>query len=326
MIRLARRHLMLGAASLPATIPAGAQAPAYPARAITIVVPAAAGGGGDFTARLLADALQRPLMQPIVVENRVGGSGNVAATYVARAQPDGYTLLLAYSGSHVANPALFRNLSWDPIRSFDPVALLITAPHVIVVRKGLPVRSLGELVAHARANPGKLNYATSGTGSIQHIGTEQFARMAGISMVHVPYRGAGPAMNDLIAETIDLIITTPPAVVGFVQAGSIQALAITSGRRHPMLPEVPTTAEAGMPGFELEAWFGLYAPAGTPQPVIARLAEEIGGIVQGQEFRRRAEESGTYATYRAPPELAAFTRTELARWSAIIHDLGITLD
>lgn len=289
-------------------------------------MPAAAGGGGDFTARLLADALQRPLAQPIVVENRVGGSGNVAATYVARAQPDGYTLLLAYSGSHVANPALFRNLSWNPIRSFDPVALVITAPHVIVVRKGLPVRSLGELVAHARANPGKLNYATSGTGSIQHIGTEQFARMAGISLVHVPYRGAGPAMNDLIAETIDLIITTPPAVVGFVQAGSIRALAITSSARHPMLPEVPTTAEAGMPGFELEAWFGLYAPASTPQPVVARLAEEIGRIVQGREFQRRAEESGTYATYRPPSDLAAFTRTELARWSAIIHDLGITLD
>lgn len=326
MIHLARRHLMLGAASLPTAVPAGAQTLAYPARAITVVVPAAAGGGGDFTARLLADALQRPLAQPIVVENRVGGSGNVAATYVARAQPDGYTLLLAYSGSHVANPALFRNLSWDPIRSFDPVALLITAPHVIVVRKGLPVRSLGELVAHARANPGKLNYATSGTGSIQHIGTEQFARMAGISMVHVPYRGAGPAMNDLIAETIDLIITTPPAVVGFVQAGSIRALAITSRTRHPMLPEVPTTAEAGMPGFELEAWFGLYAPAGTPQPVTTRLSEEIGRIVQGLEFRRRAEESGTYATYRTPSSLAAFTRTELARWSAIIHDLGITLD
>lgn len=326
MVCLGRRHLMLGAASLPAAIPAGAQTPAYPARAITIVVPAAAGGGGDFTARLLADALQRPLAQPIVVENRVGGSGNVAATYVARAQPDGHTLLLAYSGSHVANPALFRSLSWDPIRSFDPVALLITAPHVIVVRKGLPARTLGDLIAHARANPGKLNYATSGTGSIQHIGTEQFARMAGISMVHVPYRGAGPAMNDLIAETIDLIITTPPAVVGFVQVGSIRALAITSRTRHPMLPEVPTTAEAGMPGFELEAWFALYAPVNTPQPVIARLAEEIGRIVQGQEFRRRAEESGTYATYRAPSELAAFTRTELARWSAIIHDLGITLD
>lgn len=326
MARLTRRDLMLGAASLSTAVPAGAQTPAYPTRAITVVVPAAAGGGGDFTARLLADALQRPLAQPVVVENRVGGSGNVAATYVARAQPDGYTLLLAYSGSHVANPALFRSLPWDPIRSFDPVALLITAPHAIVVRKGLPVRNLGDLIAHARANPGKLNYATSGTGTIQHIGTEQFARMAGISMVHVPYRGAGPAMNDLIAETIDLIITTPPAVVSFVQAGSIRALAITSRTRHPMLPEVPTTAEAGLPGFELEAWFGLYAPMGTPQPVIMRLTEEIGRIVQSQEFRRRAEESGTYATYKTPSELAAFTRTELARWSGIIHDLGITLD
>lgn len=324
MIRIGRRGLMLAAASLPTTMARADTA--YPARAVTMVVPAAAGGGGDFTARLLADALLRPLGQPVVVENRVGGSGNVAATYVARAQPDGYTLLLAYSGSHVANPALFRDLPWDPVRSFDPVALVITAPHVIAVRKGLPVRTLAELIDYARRNPGKLNYATSGTGTIQHIGTEQFARMAGISMVHVPYRGAGPAMNDLLAETIDLIITTPPAVVGFVRSDSIRVLAITSKTRHPILPQVPTTAEAGMPGFELEAWFGLYAPAGTPQPVIARLSREIGPIVNGAEFKRRAEESGTYATYMPPAELAAFTRSELTKWSGIIHDLGITLD
>ncbi|HEY4252713.1 MAG TPA: tripartite tricarboxylate transporter substrate binding protein [Roseomonas sp.] len=325
MNTVTRRGLMLGATTLAAAGPAGAQAP-YPTRPITLVVPAAAGGGGDFTARLLGEALMRPLGQPVVIENRVGGSGNVAATYVARAQPDGQTLLLAYSGSHVANPALFRNLQWDPVRSFDPVALVITAPHVIVVRKTLPATNLTELIAYAKANPGKLNYATSGTGTIQHIGTEQFARLAGISMTHVPYRGAGPAMNDLLAGTIDLIITTPPAIVSFVQADSVRALAITSRTRHPMLPDVPTTAEAGMPGFELEAWFGIYAPAGTPPPVIARLTEEIGRIVNSAEFTRRAEESGTYATYQNPVELAAFTRSELARWSAIIHDLGITLD
>jgi len=325
MIRISRRGLV-AAAPLLAAGAARAQAPAWPTRAVTIVVPAAPGGGGDFTARLFADALGRPLGQPVVVENRVGGNGNVAATYVARSPADGYTLLLAYSGSHVANPALFRNLPWDPIRSFDPVALLITAPHVIVVRNTLPVRNLGELIAHARAHPGGLTYASSGAGSIQHIGTEQFARMTGTSLVHVPYRGAGPAMNDLLAGNIDMIITTPPAIVGQVRAGAVRALAIASSTRHPMLPEVPTTAEAGLPGFELEAWFGLYAPAGTPTAVLTRLADETGPIVRSAEFHRRAEESGTYATFMTPEELAAFTRRELEHWSGLIRQIGVTLD
>lgn len=323
MIRTSRRSLMLAAPLLAA--PATAQTP-WPARAVTIVVPAAPGGGGDFTARLLADALGRPLGQPVVVENRVGGNGNVAATYVARSPADGYTLLLAYSGSHVANPALYRDLPWDPVRSFDPIALLTTAPHVVVVRNSLPVRNLTELIAYARQHPGGLTYATSGAGSIQHIGTEQFARMTGTQLVHVPYRGAGPAMNDLIAGNIDLIITTPPAIVGQVRSGSVRALAIASHTRHPMLPEVPTTAEAGLPGFELEAWFGLYAPAGTPQPVISRLAEETGNVVRSAEFRRRAEDSGTYATFMSPDELASFTRRELEHWSALIRQIGVTLD
>jgi tripartite-type tricarboxylate transporter receptor subunit TctC len=323
MIRTSRRGMLLAAPFL--ATPALAQAP-WPSRAVTIVVPAAPGGGGDFTARLLGDALGRPLGQPVVVENRVGGNGNVAATYVARSPADGYTLLLAYSGSHVANPALYRNLPWDPVRSFDPVALLTTAPHVIVVRNSLPVRNLAELIAYARQHPGGLTYATSGAGSIQHIGTEQFARMIGASFVHVPYRGAGPAMNDLIAGNIDMIITTPPAIVGQVQSGTVRALAIASHTRHPMLPDLPTTAEAGLPGFELEAWFGLYAPAGTPGPVITRLADEIGTIVRSAEFRRRAEESGTYATFMAPEELATFTRHELEHWSGLIREIGVTLD
>lgn len=321
-----KRRTALLVALVAAARTARAQAQPYPARPLAIVVPAAPGGGGDFTARLLADALARPLGQPVVVENRVGGSGNVASLHVARAAPDGYTLLLAYSGSHVANPALFRNLQWDPVRSFEPIALLITAPHVVAVRKGLPAHTLDELVSYAKRNPGRLSYATSGAGTIQHIGAEHFARMAGIQMMHVPYRGAGPAMNDLLAENIDLIITTPPSVVGHVQSGAVRVLAITGGTRHPMLPDIPTAAEAGFPGFELEAWFGLYAPAGTAGALIGRLAEEIRAIVGSPDFRRRAEDSGTYATFMGPAELAAFTHSELGRWSALIREIGVTLD
>lgn len=310
------------------TIAAGAtralaQEVRYPERSVTLVVPAAPGGGGDFTARLLGDALTRSLGQAFVVENRVGGSGNVAALAVARAAPDGYTLLLAYSGTHVANPALFPNLGWDPVRSFAPVALVLRAPHVIVVRKDLPVRTLAELAEHARRNPGRLNYASSGAGTIQHIGGEQLAQLVGAPMVHVPYRGAGPAMNDLVAGNIDLMITTPPAVVGLVRDGSIRALAIASSSRHPMLPDVPTTAEAGLPAFELEAWFGIYAPMGTPQHVVDKLSAEIRLVTETAEFRRRCEESGTYAAYMNPMELALFTASELTYWSDLIHRLGI---
>jgi tripartite-type tricarboxylate transporter receptor subunit TctC len=298
----------------------------WPERAVTIIVPGAPGGGGDFTARVLAEPLSAALGQSVVVENRAGAAGNIAATAVANARPDGYTLLLAYSGTHVANPALFRSLAWDPIRSFTPVARILTAPHVLVVRKNFPARNLAELIEHAKRNPGKLNYASSGIGTIQHIGGEQLATLTGTQMVHVPYRGAGPAMNDIVAGTMDMIITTPPAVVGMVQQGTVRALAIASTQRHPMMPDVPTTAEAGLPGFELDAWFGIYAPAGTPDAAVQRLAEAIQGVVATEAFRRRALESGTQVAFMGPEELAAFTRTELTFWSGVIERLGIKLE
>ncbi|MBY0338783.1 MAG: tripartite tricarboxylate transporter substrate binding protein [Acetobacteraceae bacterium] len=299
---------------------------AFPTRPVTLVVPGAPGGGGDFTARLLAEGLARPLGQSVVVENRTGGSGNVAAHHVARAAPDGHTLLLAYSGTHVANPALFQNLGWDPIRSFEPVALLLTAPHVVTARPDLPARDLAELVALARQSRQPLTYASSGVGSIQHIAGARLARLAGAEMTHVPYRGAGPAMSDLMAGRVDLLITTPPAITGQLQAGAVRALAITSARRHPMLPAVPTAAEAGLPGFEFEAWFAVYAPAGTPPEAVARLARDIGAVAATEEFRRRSEDAGTYVTVMDPSALAAFTRSELDRWSGIIREAGIRIE
>ncbi len=319
-----RGALALGAIGLLAQ---GAAAQSrWPERPITIIVPGAPGGGGDFTARVLAEPLGAALGQSVVVENRAGAAGNIAATAVANARPDGYTLLLAYSGTHVANPALFSNLAWDPIRSFAPVARVLTAPHVIVVRKDMPAQNLAELVDYAKRNPGRLNYASSGIGTIQHIGGEQLAHMTGTRMVHVPYRGAGPAMNDIVAGRMDMIITTPPAVVGMVQQGAVRALAIASTQRHPMMPDVPTTAEAGLPGFELDAWFGIYAPAGTPDAAVQRLAEAIRGVVATEAFRRRALESGTQVAFMGPEELAAFTRTELTFWSGVIERLGIKLE
>jgi tripartite-type tricarboxylate transporter receptor subunit TctC len=247
----------------------------FPNKPVTIVVPGAPGGGGDFTARLLADELTKAIGKPFVVENRAGAGGNIAATYVARAQPDGYTLLLAYSGTHVANPALFANLQWDPIRSFTPVALLITSPQVIVVGNKMPAKTLAEFVAYARAHPGKVNYASSGNGTVQHIGSELLAMRTESKMVHVPYKGAGAALTDVLSGQVELLITTPPAVVAHIRAGTLRPLAIASKTRHPMLPDVPTTSEAGVKDVELDAWFAIYAPIGTPAPVVNRLVGDI---------------------------------------------------
>ena len=306
--------------------PAAAQAADYPERPVTIVVPAAPGGGGDFTARLLADGLTKRFGKAFVVENKAGAGGNIAATHVAGARPDGYTLLLAYSGTHVANPALFSNLQWDPIKSFTPVGLTITAPQVIVVNKDVPARTLQELIDYAKRNPGKLNYATSGTGTVQHIGTELLALRTATRMVHVPYRGAGAAMTDLLSGQVSLLITTPPAVVSHIRSGAVRALAIASKTRHPMLPDVPTTAEAGVKDVELDAWFGVYAPAGTPAAIIERLGSEMEQLVTSADFKRRAEEAGTYATFMGAAEFDAFTRSQLGYWSDVIRTVGIKVE
>jgi tripartite-type tricarboxylate transporter receptor subunit TctC len=295
----------------------------YPNKPVSIVVPGAPGGGGDFTARLLADELTKSMGKSFVVDNRPGAGGNIASTYVARAQPDGYTLLLAYSGTHVANPALFSNLQWDPIKSFTPVALLITSPQVIVVSNNVPAKTLTEFVAYARANPGKVNYASSGNGTLQHIGSELLAFRTGTKMVHVPYKGAGAALSDVLSGRVELLITTPPAVVAHIRGGSLRPLAIASKTRHPMLPDVPTTSQAGVQDVELDAWFAIYAPAGTPAPVVNRLVGEIEKAVKSPEFKRRAEESGTYATFMGPADLDKLTRTELSYWSDIIKKLNI---
>jgi tripartite-type tricarboxylate transporter receptor subunit TctC len=318
-----RTWLRTAAVSLATATTLAAAQTDFPTRPVTIVVPGAPGGGGDFTARLLADELGSLLGRAVVVENRAGAAGNIAATHVARAQPDGYTLLLAYSGTHVGNPAIFSNLQWDPIKSFTPVAMLVTSPQVIVVSKSLPVNTLAELVTYARQNPGKLNYATSGAGTVQHIGTELFATRTGTRLVHVPYKGAGAAITDVLSGQVQLMITTPPAVVSHIKAGNLKALAIASKQRHPMLPDVPTTSQADVPDVEVDAWFALYAPASTPAPVIQKLTSAVQTVVTGNRFRQRAEESGTYASYMAPAQLDAFTRIELTAWSDIIKKLGI---
>ncbi|WP_081488727.1 Bug family tripartite tricarboxylate transporter substrate binding protein [Cupriavidus basilensis] len=276
----------LAAASLAGTA-AWAQDGSYPTRPVTLVVSAAAGGTTDLAARMISEPLSRALGQPVVVDNRPGGSGGIAAQTVARAKPDGYTLMVQYSGYQVISPLLMKN-AWDPVKDFSPVANILSAPQVLVVRPSLPVKTLKELVAYAKANPNKLNYASSGNGSLQHVSTELLNQMAGIQITHVPYKGTGPAMTDLLGGSVDLTITTPP----------------------PLMGHIPS-------------WFALYAPAGTPKPIIDKLAGEIDRIMQTEAFRKKAEELGAEAKFMGPQQLAAYQRSELARWAKVIKAADI---
>ncbi|MDD0840178.1 tripartite tricarboxylate transporter substrate binding protein [Curvibacter sp. HBC61] len=324
-----RRHLLsqIAALSVGASLgaPAGAQGK-YPQRPITLVVPTAPGGTTDFTARLITEPLSRALGQSVIVDNKPGASGNIGNQLVARAKPDGYTLLVSYSGYHVGNPHLFKQAGWDPIKDFTPVAMMTRAPQVIAINPKLPVNNLTELIAYAKANPGKLNYASSGNGSIQHIAGELFKQLTGTFITHIPYRGSGPAVQDLMAGQVDLFITTPAGVVSQIQGGRLKGVGVTSQKRLTSLPDVPTTTEAGLRGFELDSWFALYAPANTPADVVQTLNTEINRILSSGEARKKAEDSGTDVEQMSPKQLADFTQSELKRWGQIIQTARITVE
>lgn len=322
-----RRHCLALSVAACIALPSVALAQAkFPMRPITLVVPTAPGGSTDFTARLIAEPLSRALGQPVVVDNRAGASGNIGNALVARAKPDGYTLLVSYSGYQVGNPHLFKKSGWDPIKDFTPVAMLTRAPQVVAASMNLPVNSLGELIAYAKANPGKVNYASSGNGSIQHIAGELFKQLTGTFITHIPYRGSGPAVQDLLGGQVDLHITTPASVVSHIKAGKLKGLAVTSADRLTALPQVPTATESGLKGFTLDSWFALYAPAGTPPEIVQQLNTEIGKILANPDVKKKAEESGTAVETMTPAQLGDYTKKELDAWGNVIRNAQITAD
>lgn len=298
----------------------------YPSRPVTLIIPVAPGGTTDIAGRALAQGLKDALGQTIVVENKAGGSGNIGLAYVARAKPDGYTLLLSYEGYHTGNPALFKDLAWDPVKDFTPIAEVIRGPHVILVPKDSPASDLKSFIALAKASPGKFNFASSGNGSIQHLGAEQFKLLTGTDLVHVPYNGAAPAMQDLLASRVQLFITTPPTAIGHLKAGTLRALAITSEKRHPMLPDVPTTAEAGLPEFQLEAWFSVFGPAGMPDDVVQKVTQAIKTVVTSPHFVEQMNAQGSNASYKSPTELAQIVKDDLAKWNKVVKAAGISVN
>ena len=303
-----------------------AQAQSYPNRPITFVVPVPPGGILDYVARLVGQPLAKAIGQPVVVENKPGASGNIGSTYVAKAKPDGYTLLVGYSMFHVGNPTMFSQLQWDPIRDFAPVAMLVVSPHVVAVHPSLPVKNLRELVNYARANPGKINYASPGSGSVPHVGVELFKQITKINLTHIPYKGAGPAMQDVLSGQVPMIVATPPSVMQHIQAGKLRALAVAAKVRHPLIPEVPTSAEAGFPGFELEAWVALFAPAGTPPDAVKRLTEYVKQVLETEDVKKGITNSGIATRYLPPDQLDQVVKNDLEYWSKVIRSAGITVD
>lgn len=297
----------------------------YPSKPITLVVPNPPGGFVDASARLLSEPLSRVMSQTVIVDNKGGGSGNVAYGQVARANPDGYTLLTSYSAYHVGNPALSAKLPWAQ-KDLAPVALITVATNVIATHPSVPANNLKEFIAYLKANPDKLSYASQGNGSLSHIGTEMFKLQTGTSMVHIPYRGSGPAIQDVLSGQVQVFITTPPSVMGHVQAGKLKGLAVAGKTRHPGLPAVPTSAEAGLKGFELEAWVGIFAPAGTPADVVNKLSASIKQALDLPETKARSAAAGIDLRYMPPAELDALVRRETEFWAKTIKTAGITAD
>lgn len=321
---LSRRALLVAAAAT-AALPAGAQ-DITPGRPVTLIVPSAPGGTTDFAARLLAEPLSQRLGVPVLVDNRGGANGAIGAQAVARARPDGHTLLVQYSGFHVGSPAVVRNLGWNPRTDVVPVALLMDVPQVLLLHPSVPATTFAEFVAYAKANPTALNYASSGNGSVQHLGTEQLKRLTGIQMEHVPYRGAGPAIQDLLAGRVQVFLTTPPPALAFLQTGQLRALLLSAQERHPALPSVPTAAEAGLPGLSAEAWFGVFAPARTPDALIGRLAAAVDAIIATPDYRARAEAQGAAIRRMTPNELGARVERELVEWVEVVRAMNIPIE
>lgn len=298
----------------------------FPNRPVTLVVPVPPGGILDSVSRMIIPSMAQTLGQPVVIDNRAGAGGNIAASYVAKAAPDGHSLLVGYSMFHVGNPSMYANLSWDPVRDFAPIAMLVVSPHVLAVHPSVPAKTLRELVDLARANPGKLNYATSGNGSVPHIGVELFKQQNNLFITHIPYRGAGPAMLDVVAGNVQMTVATPPSLGGFVQSGKMRALAVAAGKRLALMPDVPTAAEAGFPGFELEAWVALFAPMGTPAATVQKLSEAAKVALESPAVRKSAETAGVEIRFMPPAQLDAVVRKDIQYWSKVIKTANIRAD
>jgi tripartite-type tricarboxylate transporter receptor subunit TctC len=311
--------LLLGVSS-------GNAADNYPGRPIRLIVPFAAGGGNDTVARLVGQSLGARLGQPVIVDNRPGAGGVVGAEAAAKAAPDGYTLFLGGVGSHAINPNLHKDLPYDPIKDFEPITLLASAPLILVVHPSVQADSVAQLIALARAQPGKLNYASNGNGSSSQLAAVMFASMTGIDIVHIPYKGLAPALADLLGGQDQLMFSSIVAILPQVRAGKLKALAVTSRRRMSLLPDLPTIAESGVAGYESSSWYGILAPAGTRPDIVARLHDELVKVLAQEDVRKALAQEGAEPVGNSPQEFAAFISAEKQRLGAVIKSGKVQME
>jgi tripartite-type tricarboxylate transporter receptor subunit TctC len=322
MKNLTRRHLV-AASLLLATGSVFAQA--YPSKPITIVVPYAVGGTTDIVGRLVGTQIGTALGQPLVVDNKSGGGGNIGWGAVARSAPDGYTLLTTEMSFTIA-PALGTKQPFDPKKDFTHIITAAAAPHVLVVNPGVPAKTLQEFIAYAKANPGKLNYGSGGNGTNTHLGGELFKREAKVDLIHVPYKGAGAVLQDLMGGQVQALVTSLPTALPHIKSGKLRALVVTAEKRSSLLPDVPSAKDAGLPKFVMDFWVGLAAPAGTPQPVIDKLNKAVADALNSPEGRKRLAEQGLEPEANTPAQAAQFVAAEMQQWGAVVKAAGIKAD
>jgi len=301
-----------------------ADLPPYPNKPIRFVVPFAPGGGADISARAVAVKLSERFGQQVVVDNRPGAGGNLGTELVARAAPDGYTLLWASSG-YGANPSLYK-LSYDPVTGFEPVTLVTQQPFLFVVNPAVPAKTVKEFIAYAKANPGKLNYLSSGVGGIQHLAVELFKSLAGVDIVHIPYKGGSSGQTDLISNQVQVEFGTILSTLPLVKNGQVRILAVTTAVRSPVLPEIPTLAEAGVPGYAVSGWYAMFAPAKTPAAIVTTLNRETVAVLQSPEVRQRFAADGSMVVASTPAQLAEHVRQDVAKWAKLVSAANIRLD
>ena len=299
---------------------------AYPTKPIRLIVPFPPGGSTDILARSVAQKLTEAWGQQVIIDNRGGAGGTIGAELAAKAPHDGYTLMMGHIGTLAVNVSLYSKLSYDPLKDFVPVCMVALVPNVLVVNPALPVRNVTELIVYAKANPGKLNYSSGGNGSAAHLAVEYFKLQTGTSIVHVPYKGTGPSVADLIGGQVSMTMTGAPAVMGHVQSGRLRALGVSSPQRVPALSQIPTVDEAGVPGFDATQWYGIVAPAGTPKDIVTKLNAEIRKIMQSKDMLERLNTEGAIAAAGTPEEFGAYIKSEITRWAAVVKAAGMKAD
>ena len=326
MSTLSGRLAALAGGALLAAAACGVSAQSWPERPVRIVIADAPGGGSDLAGRLLAVRLQQRLGQPFVIDNKPGAGGVLGTMVAKNAAPDGYTYVIGTAGSHGINAAVYAKLSYHPLRDFEPVAMINKAPNVCVVNADLPARTLKDLVSLAKATPGKLNFASGGNGTSAHFTGEYLKMVAGIDMVHVPYKGAAPAVQAVAAGEVQVFCGNLPPTMGLIKAGKVRPLAVTTLSRNRELPEVPTVAESGYPGFETVAWFGFFAPKGTPQAIVEKFAQEIAEVIRAPDIRDGLIAQGSDPIGSSPAQFRTYVEEEIAKWTQVARTANVRLD